>query len=56
MFTSALLEHRGHVDADGISAQDALEVITQVAYTTMANYAADVADTPVDAAFALTQV
>ena len=53
-FTDELLERRGHVDAEaaGISPEQALEVIAQVAYTTMANYSADVARTPIDAAFA----
>ena len=43
-FTSELLERRGHVDAGAISPEQALEVITQVAYTTLANYAADAAE------------
>jgi AhpD family alkylhydroperoxidase len=46
--TRALLRERGHVP----SHQDALEVITQIAYTTFANYAANVARTPIDEAFA----
>lgn len=57
-FTSELLERRGHVDAEvaGISPEHALEVIAQVAYTTLANYSADVAKAPIDNAFAaLTQ-
>jgi AhpD family alkylhydroperoxidase len=55
-FTGELLERRGHVDADGISPEQALEVITQVAYTTLANFAADTTKAPIDDAFvALTQ-
>jgi len=45
--TESLLRAGGHVPAH----DDALEVITQIAYTTMANYAANVADTPIDEAF-----
>jgi AhpD family alkylhydroperoxidase len=47
-FTEALLGSRGHTSADGLDAEQALEVIAQVAYTTLANYAANVARTPVD--------
>jgi AhpD family alkylhydroperoxidase len=55
-FTVEVLRGRGRTSADellaaGYSAENVLEVVTQVAYTTMANYAAGVADTPVDAAF-----
>jgi AhpD family alkylhydroperoxidase len=55
-FTAELLRSHGRVAADdllaaGYTAEQALEVVTQVAYTTMANFAAGVADTPVDAAF-----
>ncbi len=46
--TRALLRERGHVPPH----EDALEVITQVAYTTLANYVANVARPPVDPAFA----
>jgi len=45
--TESLLRERGHVPEH----PDALEVITQIAYTTFANYAADVFGTPVDDAF-----
>jgi uncharacterized peroxidase-related enzyme len=56
-FTSELLSERGHVaDAElleaGYSKENVLEVIAQVAYTTFANLVANVADTPVDEAFA----
>ena len=51
-FTEALLGSRGHTSTNGLDAEQALEVIAQVAYTTLANYAANVARTPVDAAFA----
>ena len=50
-FTLALLEQRGHTDTGGLSPEEALEVIAQVAYTTLANYAADVSGAPIDAAF-----
>jgi AhpD family alkylhydroperoxidase len=55
-FTAELLRGTGRVPADdllaaGYTTEQALEVVTQVAYTTMANFAAGVADTPVDAAF-----
>jgi uncharacterized peroxidase-related enzyme len=58
-FTGELLRSRGHVSAEaleeflaaGYSPENALEVITQVAYTTLANIVANVAATPVDAAF-----
>jgi uncharacterized peroxidase-related enzyme len=59
-FTQLLLSERGHLaEADlaaflagGYSIESALEVVTQVAYTTLANLVANVADTPVDDAFA----
>jgi AhpD family alkylhydroperoxidase len=55
-FTAELLRSHGHVAADdllaaGYTTEQALEILTQVAYTTMANFAAGVAATPVDAAF-----
>ena len=50
-FTEAVIRERGHVDAE-LDPETALEVITQVAYTTLANYAADVSGVPVDDAFA----
>jgi alkylhydroperoxidase family enzyme len=37
--------------AAGYTTESALEVVAQLAYTTMANWAANVAGTPVDAAF-----
>jgi AhpD family alkylhydroperoxidase len=49
-FTLALLERRGHVTSD-LPPEVALEVIAQVAYTTLANYAADVSGATIDAAF-----
>jgi AhpD family alkylhydroperoxidase len=49
-FTVALLEQRGHVSTD-LSPETALEVIAQVAYTTFANYAADVSGAAIDDAF-----
>jgi AhpD family alkylhydroperoxidase len=51
-FTLALLSDRGHVDVGELSPEVALEVIAQVAYTTLANYAADVSGVSIDAAFA----
>jgi uncharacterized peroxidase-related enzyme len=58
-FTAALLSEHGHVGEDdlaaflaaGYSIESALEAIAQVAYTTLANYVANLADTPVDDAF-----
>jgi hypothetical protein len=48
--TESLLCERGHV-ATGHAAEEVLEVIAQIAYTTFANYAANAAGTPVDEAF-----
>jgi uncharacterized peroxidase-related enzyme len=58
-FTRSLLRERGHVGEESVAAllesgyskEQLLEVITQVAYTTLANLIANVADTPVDKAF-----
>ena len=58
-FTRTLIRERGHVGPSDISAMrqagfgsdQILEVVTQAAYTTMANWVANVGDTPVDAAF-----
>jgi len=50
-FTVALLEQRGHVSPE-LAPEEALEVIAQVAYTTFANYAADVSGAAIDSAFA----
>jgi uncharacterized peroxidase-related enzyme len=58
-FTVELRDNGGHVSGGrlaafldaGFTRENALEVITQVAYTTMANLVANVADTPVDTAF-----
>lgn len=58
-FTRELLETGGHLSRDrltafldaGFTRESALEVITQVAYTTMANLVANLADTPADSAF-----
>ena len=49
-FTEALLNERGHVSSD-LDPETALEVIAQVAYTTFANYAADVSGAAIDDAF-----
>jgi alkylhydroperoxidase family enzyme len=45
--TLSLLRERGHVQPH----DDALEVIAQIAYTTLANYVANVKRPPIDAAF-----
>jgi AhpD family alkylhydroperoxidase len=55
-FTVELLRSRGRLAAGdllaaGYTPEQVLEVVTQVAYTTMANFTAGVAGTPVDAAF-----
>jgi uncharacterized peroxidase-related enzyme len=60
-FTASLLSEHGHVGGDdlgaflaaGYSIESALEAIAQLAYTTLANYVANLADTPVDDAFAV---
>jgi alkylhydroperoxidase family enzyme len=59
-FALAVLRGRGRLGegelaafvAAGYSPEQALEVLTQIAYTTMANLVANVAGTPVDAEFA----
>jgi alkylhydroperoxidase family enzyme len=52
-FAAALLRVRGHGrERFGLSAAEQLEVVAQVAYTTFANLAANLADTRVDDAFA----
>jgi len=58
-FTRRLLGNRGHLDADdiqalgkaGFTSEQALEVIAQATCTSMANWAANLADPPVDQAF-----
>ena len=58
-FTRELLETGGRVSQSrmaafldaGFTQENALEAIAQVAYTTMANFVANIADTPVDKAF-----
>jgi uncharacterized peroxidase-related enzyme len=58
-FTRTLLRERGHVGDESVAAllesgyskEQLLEVITQVAYTTLANLVANVTDPPVDKAF-----
>jgi AhpD family alkylhydroperoxidase len=47
--TEQLLRNRGHIEAR--DDEEVLEVIAQIAYTTLANYAANVAGTPIDEAF-----
>ena len=59
VFTEELVRSRGHVGAADLAAARAagfddgqlLEIITQAAYTTFANWAANVGGAPVDAAF-----
>jgi alkylhydroperoxidase family enzyme len=54
-FTAALLRGRGRdVQVHGLSAEEQLEVVAQVAYTTFANLAANLADVAVDDAFSAT--
>jgi uncharacterized peroxidase-related enzyme len=58
-FTRRLLRSRGHLNAGDVAAlrdagyttEQALEVIAQAACTSMANWAANLADPPVDEAF-----
>jgi alkylhydroperoxidase family enzyme len=58
-FTRRLLGNRGHLDADevqalgtaGYTSEQALEVIAWAACTSMANWAANLADPPVDTSF-----
>ena len=58
-FTRKLLRSRGHLDAGevealgkaGYTTEQALEVIAQAACTSMANWAANLADPPVDKSF-----
>jgi AhpD family alkylhydroperoxidase len=58
-FTRRLLRNRGHLDAGevealgkaGYTTEQALEVIAQAACTSMANWAANLADPPVDKSF-----
>ena len=49
-FTEAVLRERGHVEPV-LDAEETLEVLTQIAYTTLANFAADVSGAPIDEAF-----
>ena len=52
-FAVALVRYRGHRRDDfGLSAEEQLEVMAQVVYTTFANLAANLADPPVDEPFA----
>jgi AhpD family alkylhydroperoxidase len=58
-FTRVLIQTRGHVPTPaldaflsaGYSAEQALEVVAQLGYTTMANLAANLARPPIDEAF-----
>jgi AhpD family alkylhydroperoxidase len=52
-FTETVWRERGHTDPDCLDHETALEVIAQVAYTTFANYAADVTGAPIDEAFTM---
>jgi AhpD family alkylhydroperoxidase len=54
-FAVSLVRDRGHgaeAEAAGLSAEEQLEIATQVAYTTLANLVANLADPPVDEPFA----
>jgi AhpD family alkylhydroperoxidase len=53
-FTEALLREDGRADGAGLSAEEQLEVVSQVAYTTFANLAANLAEVPIDDAFSAT--
>jgi AhpD family alkylhydroperoxidase len=55
-FTLAVLESSGHASAGTLPPETALEALAQIAYTTMANLVANVAETPVDEAFRETAV
>ena len=46
-FTVAVLSQHGHVSTD-LDAEDALEVLAQIAYTTLANHVANVSDVAID--------
>lgn len=49
-FAESVLVERGHVAAV-LDDEETLEVLTQIAYTTLANFAADVSGAPIDDAF-----
>ena len=49
-FTEAVVLERGHVEPV-LDEEETLEVLTQIAYTTLANFAADVSGAPIDGAF-----
>ena len=51
-FAAAVLEDRGHVAAGEFEAEDTLEVLAQIAYTTFANHVANVSGVAIDDAFA----
>jgi AhpD family alkylhydroperoxidase len=51
-FAAAVLEDRGHVAAGELDAEDTLEVLAQIAYTTLANHVANVSGVAIDDAFA----
>ena len=52
VFAAAVLEHRGHVAAGELDAEDTLEVLAQIAHTTLANHVANVSGVAIDDAFA----
>lgn len=49
-FTAAVLATHGHT-APVLDAEETLEVLAQIAHTTLANHAADVSGAPIDEAF-----
>jgi alkylhydroperoxidase family enzyme len=50
-FTAELVRERGNAQTDALTEVEQLEVVMQVAYTTFANLAANLASTPVDEVF-----
>ena len=52
-FTECVWREQGHTDPQDLDVETALEVVAQIAYTTFANYAADVTGAPVDEVFTM---
>jgi AhpD family alkylhydroperoxidase len=51
-FATAVLEDRGHIAPVELDAEESLEVLAQIAYTTLANHVANVSGVAIDDAFA----